>query len=601
MVKEGDTLYELSKKYDVPLQTLIEANPQIANPDVLTIGEKVKIPSAAVPVAGDDNIVYKHVVKQGDSLWKLSKAWGVSLKSMIDANPQLKNPNALLVGEVVNIPSGTHQAPQIGAESEGNVAPIGKKNTAPKPAPVPPKAEAEAPAPPKAEEEAPAPVAPNVEVPVPAPLAPKAEVPAPEQPAIPIPVMPVMPEAKKPDYHYEVQYSEINIEKPPVYNTDYPPMPIAAETPYSYPEIKPIENLSITKQSENVSSFYDFPQIPVTNTMPAVESLSGNYPGITNNPYPSWQPGAVASDLNVSPPLGAFTGGPNVSPFGGFAPDPNVSAPLGAFTGGPNVSPFGGFAPDPNVSAPLGAFTGGPNVSPFGGFTPDPNVSAPLGAFAAGPNVSPFGGFAPDPNVSAPYGALAPAPYYEPPCGCGGYAEPAVNNQPFPFPASMPYSYAEPVNVHPNTWIPQAPSYPAYEENAPFSLPMSNVPQFAPASPYGSNMMYPNAAYSPYGMPMNVMNPMSTVVPASPIGGTGTDDYFRKFAEPGAEKASETHQADSQAEIGTKSEEAKAKVSTAPAEKRSGKRQNRLGQKGVKSRSSSGKTKSSRRNPWISQ
>lgn len=109
IVKKGDTLYALSQKYGVPLQTIIETNPQISNPDILAVGEKVKIPTASTPVPDSSDIYYKHTVKQGDSLWKLSKAWGVNLQDMIAANPQLKNPNALMVGEVVNIPKKESQ------------------------------------------------------------------------------------------------------------------------------------------------------------------------------------------------------------------------------------------------------------------------------------------------------------------------------------------------------------------------------------------------------------------------------------------------------------------------------------------------------------
>ncbi|MBW4084698.1 LysM peptidoglycan-binding domain-containing protein [Paenibacillus sp. S150] len=122
IVKSGDTLYALSQKYGVPLQKIIEANPQITNPDVLAIGDKVKIPSAAVPVPENNEVYYKHTVKQGDTLWKLSKAWGITLKDMIDANPQLKNPNALLVGEIVNIPKkGTPSAIQPQSSSNATI------------------------------------------------------------------------------------------------------------------------------------------------------------------------------------------------------------------------------------------------------------------------------------------------------------------------------------------------------------------------------------------------------------------------------------------------------------------------------------------------
>lgn len=151
IVKKGDTLYELSKKYGITLEKLIDANPQLVDPNKLDIGAKIKIPTEPIPVPdGAAPVIHKHTVKQGDSLWKLSKAWGVSLKEMIDANPQLKNPNALLVGEVVNIPSagmytGAIGGPQagMGSGAGGEKTVVGsqmytgpkEKMTAPKPVP----------------------------------------------------------------------------------------------------------------------------------------------------------------------------------------------------------------------------------------------------------------------------------------------------------------------------------------------------------------------------------------------------------------------------------------------------------------------------------
>ncbi|OZB91166.1 LysM peptidoglycan-binding domain-containing protein [Paenibacillus sp. XY044] len=133
MVKSGDTLYELSKKYGVPLQKIIDANPQISDPNQLTVGQKVKIPAEPIQVPNNDQIIHKHVVKQGDSLWKLSKAWGVTLKDMIDANPQLKNPNALLVGEVVNIPKvGGVTAESVDGNVNAKTLPGNKTYTGPK-------------------------------------------------------------------------------------------------------------------------------------------------------------------------------------------------------------------------------------------------------------------------------------------------------------------------------------------------------------------------------------------------------------------------------------------------------------------------------------
>ncbi|TYP73837.1 LysM peptidoglycan-binding domain-containing protein [Paenibacillus methanolicus] len=101
IVKKGDSLYLIAKKYNVSLDEVVKLNPSITNPDVLEVGTKVKVPTWK-PVQVD--VMHQHVVKQGDTLWKLSKAWGIPLSDMIKANPHLKNPNVLLTGEVVNVP-----------------------------------------------------------------------------------------------------------------------------------------------------------------------------------------------------------------------------------------------------------------------------------------------------------------------------------------------------------------------------------------------------------------------------------------------------------------------------------------------------------------
>jgi LysM repeat protein len=105
IVKKGDTLVGLANKYKVELDALIALNPQISDPNQIDAGMKVKIPSHPMPVAPpESDYAHKHIVKQGDSLWKLGKAWDISLQAMIKANPQLKNPNVLMTGEIVYIP-----------------------------------------------------------------------------------------------------------------------------------------------------------------------------------------------------------------------------------------------------------------------------------------------------------------------------------------------------------------------------------------------------------------------------------------------------------------------------------------------------------------
>jgi morphogenetic protein associated with SpoVID len=172
MVKQGDSLTAIAQKFEVPLEDLRRANPEFRQNE-LDAGMKVRIPSSSQP---QGEVMHQHVVQQGDTLWKLSKAWGVPLSALIKANPQMQNPNALMVGQVVNIPSmgsGSYTAQSTAAPT---VLPTGKKNTGVIPgtgnktntAPLPTPPVANVPVPPK-------PVPIPIPIPIPIPVKPAAE------------------------------------------------------------------------------------------------------------------------------------------------------------------------------------------------------------------------------------------------------------------------------------------------------------------------------------------------------------------------------------------------------------------------------------------
>lgn len=53
-----------------------------------------------------------HTVQKGDTLWKISKMHGISLESLIAANPQITNPDKIDVGMPINVPvNGVNGAP----------------------------------------------------------------------------------------------------------------------------------------------------------------------------------------------------------------------------------------------------------------------------------------------------------------------------------------------------------------------------------------------------------------------------------------------------------------------------------------------------------
>ena len=100
IVKKGDTLFLIAKRFGVALNDLIAANPQIKNPDLIFPGDVVFIPDSHKPPRPGR----RYIVQKGDTLFLIAKRFGVALDDLIAANPQIKNPDLIFPGDVVFIP-----------------------------------------------------------------------------------------------------------------------------------------------------------------------------------------------------------------------------------------------------------------------------------------------------------------------------------------------------------------------------------------------------------------------------------------------------------------------------------------------------------------
>lgn len=47
-----------------------------------------------------------HRVVSGDTMWKISRSYGVSLNSLINANPQIKKPSLIYPNDIIYVPDG---------------------------------------------------------------------------------------------------------------------------------------------------------------------------------------------------------------------------------------------------------------------------------------------------------------------------------------------------------------------------------------------------------------------------------------------------------------------------------------------------------------
>ncbi len=97
IVKKGDSLWSISKKFNVSIDTIKEANGLTSN--FIQEGDRLYIPSTSVMLT-PRKIIYE--VKKGDNIWKIAEKFGVSIKEIISWN-NLKDKDTLYPGDKIKI------------------------------------------------------------------------------------------------------------------------------------------------------------------------------------------------------------------------------------------------------------------------------------------------------------------------------------------------------------------------------------------------------------------------------------------------------------------------------------------------------------------
>jgi len=121
IVRYGESLWSISQKYGVPIQSIIEVNDLSSS--ALIPGLALYVPDRSLPIRSK-------LISSGDTLWNLASRYRTTLNAIIQANPGL-NPNALNIGQVINIPSPIKLSMQtlsfVLPYSEENLIPILKE------------------------------------------------------------------------------------------------------------------------------------------------------------------------------------------------------------------------------------------------------------------------------------------------------------------------------------------------------------------------------------------------------------------------------------------------------------------------------------------
>ncbi len=124
LVKGGDTLTGIAKQYGLTVEKILLYNPTIKDANALRSGATIILPPGrsegpgAKPtgrlfrsqlekdgktISAEDQL---YLVKGGDSITRIAKAYGLTVEKLLAANPQVDDPSKLFGGELLHIPNG---------------------------------------------------------------------------------------------------------------------------------------------------------------------------------------------------------------------------------------------------------------------------------------------------------------------------------------------------------------------------------------------------------------------------------------------------------------------------------------------------------------
>ncbi len=97
VIQWGDTLYQIARKYHVSVARILASNPGV-NAYNLRVGQIICVP------LGCPSGYLVYTVKSGDALFSIANKYSTTVQELLSVNPQITNPNILFVGQKLCVP-----------------------------------------------------------------------------------------------------------------------------------------------------------------------------------------------------------------------------------------------------------------------------------------------------------------------------------------------------------------------------------------------------------------------------------------------------------------------------------------------------------------
>ncbi|MFW6381772.1 MAG: LysM peptidoglycan-binding domain-containing protein [Bacillota bacterium] len=114
-VKNGDTLLDISRRFDVPVRMIINQN-DISSPSNIYVGQTLTISHTgnSITITFGDNSGYsqeegEYTVKSGDTMWKIARKFDTTIEGIIDLNEDISYGSCLYIGQQLRVPAENTQ------------------------------------------------------------------------------------------------------------------------------------------------------------------------------------------------------------------------------------------------------------------------------------------------------------------------------------------------------------------------------------------------------------------------------------------------------------------------------------------------------------
>jgi peptidoglycan DL-endopeptidase LytE len=134
VVKAGDTLSEIAKQFNTTVAALLKMNPEISNPNFVKVGQTIRLSGAVAdpvkPIVKESSANGDYIVKKGDTLSGIAKMFHTTVSSLLALNPEIKNPNLIRVGQSIKI-AGEKAPSQSSNQNVSNRSSVSTVSAAP--------------------------------------------------------------------------------------------------------------------------------------------------------------------------------------------------------------------------------------------------------------------------------------------------------------------------------------------------------------------------------------------------------------------------------------------------------------------------------------